>query len=624
MCGVVALFSYAPHAPPPSMRELRAIRDHMADRGPDAAGEWCEPRGHLVMGHRRLSIIDLDARSNQPLLSADGRYAVVFNGEIYNYKALRQNLEQAGYRFRTTSDTEVLLYLYAQRGPAMVEVLRGMFALVLWDAVEQTLFLARDPLGIKPLYYADDGEILRIASQVKSLLAGYGVNPARDPAGAVGFLLFGSVPEPFTLYRAIQALPAGHWMMARPGKVESPRKYFSLASLWCDAIEESQICTHATLEPLVAEAVQDSVRCHLVADVPVGCFLSAGVDSGALLGMARMTDVELQSVTLRFEEFENLPEDESVLAAETARCYRSPHVIRTVKREEFLADVPGILAAMDQPSIDGINTWFVSKATRELGLKVAISGLGGDELFGGYTSFNDLPKWVQSFAPLARIPGFGTILQHVLTPMLPSGFSPKIAGLVLHGGTWPGAYLLRRGLFMPWELPGLLGDDLARDGLDRLQPLGVISSTLDPEPQSAYARVATMEGSLYMRNQLLRDTDWASMAHSLEVRVPLVDTELIRSLAPLLLKGLDSSGKRLLAAAPHPPVPASIVDKPKTGFIVPFAAWMQEMLPDYRRRRYHQWSFKGGHWSRRWAVRVGRSMGIGILEGNMTSYPWSN
>ncbi|MBF0424521.1 MAG: asparagine synthase (glutamine-hydrolyzing) [Magnetococcales bacterium] len=623
MCGIVALYSYGPQGPPPSMRELLAIRDYMAARGPDAAGAWSGSGGNLLLGHRRLAIIDLDERSNQPLLSADGRYAVTFNGEIYNHQALRRELEGEGCRFRTTSDTEVLLHLYARRGTAMVTALRGMFAFALWDAVEQTLFLARDPLGIKPLYYADDGRTLRVASQVRSLLAGHGVNPVRDPAGAVGFLMFGSVPEPFTLYRHIRSLAAGHWLLVQPNKVGTPQKYFSLAGLWHDAVAASHSLSGADSAALVAEAVRDSVTHHLVADVPVGCFLSAGVDSGALLGVAATSGAVMQSITLRFEEFRDLPEDESTLAAESARVFGSPHVIRTVRREEFLTDVSTILAAMDQPSIDGINTWFVSKAARELGLKVAISGLGGDELFGGYSSFSDLPKWVQSFAPLARIPGFGAILQHVLTPMLPSGLSPKIAGLVLHGGTWPGAYLLRRGLFMPWELPELLGADVAREGLDRLQPLDTIGAALDPEPASAYGRVAALEGALYMRNQLLRDTDWASMAHSLEVRVPLVDIELIRRLAPLLLKGLGPSGKSLLAAASRPPVPVAVVGKSKTGFMVPFAAWMQEMLPDYKRRRYRKWLFRGGHWSRRWAVRVGRSMGISILEGNVAGNPGS-
>ncbi|MBF0135688.1 MAG: asparagine synthase (glutamine-hydrolyzing) [Magnetococcus sp. DMHC-1] len=624
MCGIVALYSYAVDALSPSIQELRGIRDHMAVRGPDAAGEWSEPRGRLLLGHRRLSIIDLDVRANQPMHSADGRYVVVFNGEIYNYRALRQELELSGCVFKTTSDTEVLLHLYAQRGPAMVEALRGMFALALWDAVAQTLFLVRDPLGIKPLYYADNGKMIRVASQVKALLAGGGVPTSQDPAGAVGYLLFGSVPEPFTLYRHVQALPAGHWLLIRPGKVDAPHSYFSLASLWCAAVEASDTPTKGDVGALVADAVRDSIQHHLVADVPVGCFLSAGVDSGALLGVAQGFGLKLQSVTLKFEEFQNLPEDESILAAATARCYNSPHWVRTIHREEFLADVPKILSAMDQPSIDGINTWFVSKAARELGLKVAISGLGGDELFGGYSSFRDLPNWVRSFSPLARIPGFGSIVQHVLTPMLPAGFSPKIAGLVLHGGSWPGAYLLRRGLFMPWELTGLLGVDLAREGLERLRPLETIGAALVPEPHSPYARVAVLEGSLYMRNQLLRDTDWASMAHSLEVRVPLVDVELIRRLAPLLLKGLGSSGKRLLATAPHPPLPDAIVNKSKTGFMVPFAAWMQEMLPEYRRLRHKKRLFRGGHWSRRWAVRVGRSMGIGILEGNVVGNPGSS
>ena len=253
---------------------------------------------------------------------------------------------------------------------------------------------------------------------------------------------------------------------------------------------------------------------------------------------------EIQSVTLSFDEFRGKPDDEAPGAEAVASFYATRHTTRTVSEDEFRSDLPNIIEAMDQPTIDGINTWFVSKAAHELGIKVAISGLGGDELFGGYTSFRTLPTWVRWMAAPSSVPFLGRALRRAFRRVHAEklGLSPKIAGLLEFGGNYPGAYLLRRGLFMPWELPELLGPDLAREGLKRLDPINRIASTLTPDPVQPFARVATLESSLYMRNQLLRDTDWASMAHSLEVRVPLVDAKLLRSIAPVTVQ--QASGER--------------------------------------------------------------------------------
>lgn len=396
MCGLNGIYAYRPGAPAVDPAELCATRDQMSARGPDGAGHWLAPDSRLGLGHRRLAIIDLSAAAAQPMASADGRYHLVFNGEIYNYRALRQQLQAAGCLFRTHSDTEVLLHLYAQQGPAMLPALRGMFALALWDSARRQLFLARDPYGIKPLYYAATAGTLRFASQVKALLAGGALSREPDPAGQVGFYLLGSVPEPFTWYQDIRALPAGHSLLVDERGPGSPIAYHSIAQVYADAAAEDHPRSPAPLRA----ALLDSVRHHLEADVPVGAFLSAGIDSGALVGLMRDAGArDLQTLTLAFAEFHGRPDDEAPLAAAVARHYGTRHTTRTVTAQEFQADLPLILAAMDQPSIDGINTWFIAKAARELGLKVAIAGLGGDELFGGYPSFTDLPRWVRWVAP---------------------------------------------------------------------------------------------------------------------------------------------------------------------------------------------------------------------------------
>jgi asparagine synthase (glutamine-hydrolysing) len=583
MCGINGIFAYHSAAAPVNRGELVRTRDHMIARGPDGSGEWFSPDGRVGFGHRRLSIIDLTEAGAQPMANADGALVVTFNGEVYNYRELRERLVAKGYVFQSNSDTEVLLHLYASMGEAMVDELRGMFAFAIWDSVRRRLFLARDAYGIKPLYYADDGRVFRFASQVKALLAGGSVSDEADPGGLVGFQMFGSVPEPWTTYRAIRALPAGHTMLVSADGPAWPRRYHSIAAVYAKA-ESQQMARTSGKARLVAarDALLDSVRCHLVADVAVGAFLSAGIDSGALVGLMRDAGQnDIETVTISFKEFEGGTNDEAPIAAEVARRYGTRHTTRVVTRAEFDADLPRIFAAMDQPSIDGINTWFVSKAAHELGLKVAISGVGGDELLGGYSNFQAIPRWVRWLQIPSAVPGLGAFARRIAVAVGPQrlGLSPKLADLLALGGSYPGAWFLRRGLYMPWELNGVLDPAVVKEGLATLEPLAVVRAALDPTPSSAFARVATMEAALYMRNQLLRDTDWASMAHSLEVRTPLVDATLLEQIAALGSPKAGVPPKYELASAPSVPLPRSVVQRKKTGFLTPLSRWMPAAAP---------------------------------------------
>jgi asparagine synthase (glutamine-hydrolysing) len=606
MCGLAGLYAYHYAANPIDLAELRTIRDHMAARGPDGEGEWQSADGRIGFGHRRLAIIDLSDRAVQPMASADGKTVIVFNGEIYNYRALRSDLEAKGYVFRTESDTEVLLQLYAHKGAAMVHDLRGMFAFGLWDGDKQGLLLARDPYGIKPLYYADDGWTLRFASQVKALVAGRRTGLDPDPAGWAGFFLFGNVPEPYTIYRDIRAVPAGSTLWIDRRGPHEPERYFSLPQIFSGA---ERSAARPDAQSRIRAALIDSMRHHLVADVPVGIFLSSGVDSGALLGLMR--DVghdDIRAITLTYEEFRGGHDDEAPLASVIARQYGARHTIRTVTHEEFRADLPKIFTAMDQPTIDGINTWFVAKAAREQGLKAAISGLGGDELVGGYPSFNDIPRWVRWMRWSACVPFAGEAFRGVVSAVndLVPLAHPKIAGFLKYARTYAGAYLLRRGVFMPWELPDLMDRKFIREGLRRLDPIKHIASSLKPEPRTAWGKVAALESSLYLRNQLLRDTDWASMAHSLEVRVPFVDVSLLQEVATDFAGLPPAAGKRVLAAAPSTAVPDQIVTRAKTGFSTPIERWLKD---DERIRGWQQVPRlrpQNCPWARRWAYQVAR------------------
>jgi asparagine synthase (glutamine-hydrolysing) len=609
MCGINGILAYHYAANAIDGEELIRTRDHMAARGPDGAGIWTAVNGRCGFGHRRLSIIDLSQTGAQPMASADGKLVVTYNGEVFNYRELRAQLEARGRTFRSQSDTEVLLHLYAEKGEDMVHELRGMFAFAIWDAECGRLFLARDPYGIKPLYYADDGWTFRFASQVKALLAGGAISHEPEPAGQVGFYLWGSVPEPFTVYRDIRALPAGATLVVDRIGAHEPRRYHAIAAVYGDTRARPP-ATQDEVQAEIRDAMLDSVRKHLVADVPVGAFLSAGIDSGALVGLMRDAgQQDIQTVTLTFSEFQGQAGDEAPLAVDVARLYGSRHTTRLVTEGEFRADLPRILGAMDQPSIDGINTWFVSKAARELGLKVAVSGLGGDELFGGYPSFRDIPRWVALCALPSQVPLLGKTARMALRPLTSSlGWNPKSAGMLELGGSYAGAYLLRRGLFMPWELGDVLERDIVELGLRRLAPLQLVRQELGSRSLSPPAKVATLEASLYMRNQLLRDTDWASMAHGLEVRVPLVDSVLLRRIAAVTGTAPLSHANGLkahLARSPSTPLPARIVSRPKTGFATPIARWLQGELPSTPRQVATGRKVPcTAHWSRQWAERL--------------------
>ena len=578
MCGVNGIFAYNSSAGLPTERELVATRDHMSARGPDGAGSWWSQDGRLGLGHRRLAILDLSSRGAQPMTSACGRYTVVFNGEIYNHPQLRLSLEAVGRTFRTSSDTETLLHLYAVKGPAMVKDLRGMFAFAIWDDQARILFLARDPYGIKPLYTANDGWTFRFGSQVKALLKGGNISREPESAGMVGFHLWGSVPEPFTIYRDIRALPAGHSQIINTSGPKEPVPFAPIAGIFSEGVAHPAPTEESFAR--IQSAALESVSAHLLADVEVGLFLSAGVDSGALLGLMRDAGQrKVRAITLSFAEFRGSAEDEAPLAAMVAKHYGAEHIVRTVTADEFRGDLPAILNAMDQPSIDGVNTWFVSKAAREAGLKVALSGLGGDEIFAGYPSFYDIPAWTRRLRMPASVPGLGWAARAVSTKLGLGANNPKALSFLEYGGTYPGAYLLRRGLFLPHEISALFDDPaFVADGLRRLAPLSRLRAMLDPDPKSPIARVATLESAQYMRNQLLRDADWAGMAHSLEIRTPLVDTQFARAVAPSCGHLEAGEGKRALVGSPSSALPSAITQHAKTGFCVPTHAWMADRL----------------------------------------------
>lgn len=577
MCGIAGIYAFHGSSPPVDRAELRTVRDYMAARGPDGHGEWFSSDGRVGLGHRRLAIIDLTDAGAQPMSSADGQLVITYNGEIYNHRELRRELEAAGRVFKSGSDTEVLLQLYAEHGEGMLTRLRGMFAFALWDARKRALLLARDAFGIKPLYYSHAKSGFRFASQVKALLAGGQVDTTPEPAGHAGFFLWGSVPAPWTLYRGIQALPAGHLMRVNAGGASQPQPFCLIKDILAEASAQPARGSIQDALDAIGSAVRDSIAAHHVADVPVGLFLSAGLDSAVITALSASRDAPPQTLTLAFSEYAGTPNDEAPLAQQVAHLYGTRHAMVRVGRSDFEGQSQALFDAMDQPSLDGVNAWYVAKAAHSQGLKVALSGLGGDELFASYPSFSQVPRLRKLVGPLAGMPGLGRAVRRVSSPVLSRFTSPKYASVLEYGSSLAGAYLLRRGLYMPWELPAVMDPGMAAQGWADLRCNALLKETTAGIGVDRVA-LSALEMSWYMRHQLLADTDWASMAHSLEVRVPFLDLPLLRTALPWLA-AFPNLQKRQIAQHLAPQLPASVLDKPKTGFSVPVRDWLAPRQP---------------------------------------------
>ncbi len=574
---------------------VRNMMNQIVRRGPDAEGLLDRPGA--VLGMRRLSIIDL-ASGNQPVFNEDGDVAIVFNGEIYNFPQLRAQLEPR-HRFRTHSDTEVIVHAYEEWGEGCLEHLRGMFAFAIWDGRGPNpagrVLLARDRLGIKPLYYTVANGMLWFASEVRALLASDAVPRQIEPKAVESYLLFGSVVEPMTLVHNVFSLPPGYSVMvacgaaaqARPASYWNPPLAERGAAAAGDRPKDFAAAARAT-RPLLEEAV----RSHLIADVPIGVFLSSGLDSTAIAALASRERKGLHTFTVVFPEEEF---SEGPLARQTAATLGCEHRELLVSAEHMQTHLTEAVCALDQPSMDGVNTFFVSWAVRQAGLKVAISGLGGDEVFGGYATFRNSPH-LSRIADLARmIPGpvRRAMSQMALGISGEGGLSSrsdkirKVASLWSDPGGLPHPYFYTRMLFTPQQLTGLMSLGTHNNGSagnGNGAPL-TSQSWLDQVTRQAEAlegdsRVSWFELRTYMVDTLLRDTDSMSMYHSLEVRVPLLDHPLVEFVTALPdhLKRRPGVAKALLVEALGDLLPREIVRQPKRGFTFPWQRWLQGPL----------------------------------------------
>lgn len=567
----------------------------MRHRGPDGAGLWTSADHAACLAHRRLAIIGLGAAGTQPLRSSDGTLVISFNGEIYNYRELRQQLAAAGAEFHTTTDTEVIIEAYRQWGVDGLSRLRGMFAFALWDDRKRGLLLARDGFGIKPLYVADDGATLVVSSEFRALRQFLGDRISPDLGGQLSYFLRGCLIGAATPVREIRMLPSGSWLW-RDQTASKSGKFF-------DPLEKAVACAAMPPSPAAARdrsallraALSDSVAYHLVADVPVGLFLSAGVDSTAIAQLvAPRASGQLKAITVGATEWRETARDEVPEAAALTGAFGFDHQVAWLDRAVFADEAQAIMTAMDVPSIDGINTYFVSKAAADRGLKVALSGLGGDELFNGYSTASDVRKLRQLAKPFGRSPALARLLRSATAPLASRLTSPKYASIPEYGHSLAGAFLLRRGVFMPWELQTGLSQADFDAALQSFEAEHGFDGRYE-HVRSPTLGVALAEMQLYMRDQLLRDSDWAGMAHSLEIRVPLVDTVLYVQLLPLLASALVT--KADVGVALNGAVQKA-VSRPKTGFGLPVGEWVRSCF-GFEGRHLRGWAkFLFAEWCR--------------------------
>jgi asparagine synthase (glutamine-hydrolysing) len=586
MCGIAgALLPERSSGTTTLHSAIDAMVQRLAHRGPDGHGCVVDSEAGIALAHTRLAIIDLSAAGQQPMASHDGRLSITFNGEIYNYRQLRQELSADGRPWQSQTDTEVILRAYARWGRECVDHLRGMFAFGIWDAHRRELFLARDRLGIKPLYvYSSEREFV-FASEVRALLAS-GLVPRRlDTESLRQYLAYQCAPADRTLVEGVRTVPPGTCLRVDVGNHVESWRYWDLLA---NASTEASADGPRERRGRVRELLRESVELHLVSDVPVGVFLSGGIDSSALVGLVREAGHMPHTFSVGFAE-RGL--DETPRARELAQRFHTEHAEIRLGEADVLEQLPDGLRAMDQPSGDALNTYVVSRAVRAAKLKVALSGLGADELFGGYPSFTRLGGSARVLERWARLPN---PIRRAAADMVEIGgrhsiAATKLGALLKSDGTLATTYPITRQVFSEAQRRELAGESPSLDPY-----VGLLRSAFGADPPTEpLARVAYAEARTYMHDLLLRDADQMSMAHALEVRVPFLDDRVACYVmgVPDADRHPNGTLKPLLVESVADLLPADVVRRRKHGFVLPLDTWMRGPLGPFcevRLRRLEQ------------------------------------
>ena len=566
MCGIAGILNFKNQVHDPAV--IQRMTDAESHRGPDSDGFFVEQE--IALGHRRLSIIDLSTAANQPFFDNSGRYVMVFNGEIYNFREVRKQLTE--YSFHSTGDTEVLIAAYAKWGSDCVQYLRGMFAFAIWDRKERSLFVCRDPMGVKPLYYFIDEEKFLFASETRAILASGQVKKKINTRALIEYFSYQSVSYPYSIIDGILQLEAGSWMRIKNGRIEK-QQYWDVTQPKTDFdFGDKEKAQHR-----IRELMLQSVEKRLVSDVPVGAFLSGGIDSGTVVGlMAEASSAKPSTFNISFQE---KGFDESAYAEIIAKKFNTNHTAIVLKPTIFLDELQNALDAIDSPTGDGINTYVVSKAIRQNGITVALSGVGGDELFAGYPIFSQYLQ-LQQRSWLWKLPaGIKGLIASIALPGTDNNKINRLQQLLrLDSCSIETAYPIFRQILSPRQIgqfTKMTGNDSFTTSLQNT--LMNKKQLLDELPLLSQMSAAEYLG--YTQHTLLKDTDQMSMAVSLEVREPFFDQDLVEFVlsVPDALKK-PTYPKSLLVESVKPLLPDEVVFRKKQGFLFPWNVWLKNEL----------------------------------------------
>jgi len=583
MCGIFGVVSLKSKI---SEEIAFKMKEKLIKRGPDFQDFYISEDKRFLIGNTRLSIIDLSPNANQPISNEDKSLWIVSNCEIYNYKILREELIKKGHKFKSFSDTEVILHLYEDEKENCLKRLRGMFSFAIYDEREKKLFIARDKFGIKPLYYYLDNDFFIFSSEVNAIISLNFVNKDLNLDSIFGFLCFGSIPFPETIFKKIKLLEPSNYLIF-DGKL-SIKKYYYLNY-------EAKEKNYEEIKERLFEILRESVKIHLLSDVPVGIFLSGGIDSSSLLYFMKENKNEINSFSIKFKEKEF---DESFYSKIVSKKFETNHFEYEVEGIDMKKEIENFINFMDLPTIDGFNTYFVSKIAKENGMKVCISGLGADEIFCSYPSFFYVPK-ILKFKNLSFIFNF---------------LKNEKIKFFTKNKSFEGAFFTIRGIFTPFNLKKILKFD------SEFNPLIYIKNIIDKEKfeGNLIDKISFLELRTYMHNQLLRDTDNFSMCNSLEVRVPFVDEKVIE----YVFKIPDNYkiDKKILKDVMKGKLPEKILNRKKMAFFFPVKNWLKNELKNFAKDNFFKndkifkikeieklWKkFEDDkiHWSRIWAIII--------------------
>lgn len=571
MCGINGIFGL--NNPIRSKDLVGRMNATLAHRGPDADGVYADE--HLALGHRRLAIIDPHPEGNQPFYSKDKRLVLVYNGEIYNYRELK--IELSDYPFQTKSDTEVIIAAYLKWGKSCVEHFNGMFAFAIWDQQEKELFIARDRMGIKPIYFIHTNECFIFSSEIRSLVASGLFTPKLDESSLVDYLRYQTVHAPDTILQGVKMVLPGHTLTLHETEI-TVSEYWNASKNFKNWNSNT---TYEETQQEVRRLLQASVKRRLIADVPFGAFLSGGIDSSAIVGlMSQVSDQTVSTFTITFE-------DEKFSEAKYARLiaekFKTNHHEIKLHPDELLHVLPSALQAMDHPGGDGPNTWLVSRVTKDKGISMALTGLGGDELFAGYDVFKQMNnlksrEWLQYFPKLLRKAGAG-----IYSAVKPGTKADKLSDFLrLDYFDHEHVYPLSRQVMKE----SLIMEILNKNKLPQRSIFKIMKEAIGPGTRGAalpeLSKISYGEMYSYMQNVLLRDSDQMGMAHALELRVPFLDYELVEYVMGVPNKfKYPHSPKKLLVDAMGDLLPSEVVNRPKMGFTFPWEYWMKNELKSF-------------------------------------------